>query len=94
MSDKFNCSLCGKCCMLCDRIPELKEYDRGNGVCRYLLKNENSYICMIYEKRPDICNVKTQWEQNHKEDISLEEYFKKSEEACRIIIETGSIEWK
>jgi len=39
-------------------VPHLKEFDTGNGVCRYL-KND---LCSIYEKRPLVCNVQKMYD--------------------------------
>lgn len=41
----FNCNKCGLCCKNIDKIPELKEFNLGNGVCKHLT-NEN--LCNIY----------------------------------------------
>jgi hypothetical protein len=49
----FPCVQCGNCCRSIGRI--LPEYDRGNGTCRYLEGN----LCAVYDRRPDICNLKT-----------------------------------
>ena len=51
----FDCDKCGLCCRNIHKIPQLKEYDLGNGVCRYLTSNN---LCSIYENRPDIYNSK------------------------------------
>lgn len=35
-------------------VPQLKAFDRGDGVCRHLT---DANLCAIYETRPEICNV-------------------------------------
>ena len=50
----FPCNQCGLCCKHLECIPELKEFDSGNGKCVHLMDNN---LCEIYDTRPDICNV-------------------------------------
>ena len=53
MDNRFPCTKCGLCCQHIDLVPELSEYDTGNGTCKYLKDN----LCSIYDYRPDICRV-------------------------------------
>lgn len=50
----FDCIKCGGCCRLLTRMPELSDYDRGDGTCRYLTDDN---LCAIYETRPVVCRV-------------------------------------
>ena len=50
----FECDRCGICCQHIDSIPQLKQFDSGNGRCVHLLENN---LCEIYLDRPEICNV-------------------------------------
>ena len=50
--EDFLCDKCGECCKHCNTIPEMKDYDVGNGYCKYLTSNN---LCSIYDKRPNIC---------------------------------------
>lgn len=51
--DIFPCAKCGECCRHIDLIPQLVQFDRGDGSCIYLRGN----LCAIYESRPEICRV-------------------------------------
>ena len=63
-------------------IPELREYDAGEGVCKYLMKNN---LCGIYSSRPDICNVDRMFEIKYKDIMTREEYDLINEEGCRLL---------
>lgn len=41
----FACDRCGICCQHIDLIPQLKEFDSGNGRCVHLSENN---LCEIY----------------------------------------------
>lgn len=81
----FSCTKCGLCCKNIDLIPELKEYDSGNGVCKYLTK-EN--LCSIYNLRPDVCNVEKMYEIKYKYQFTREEYDCLNTEGC-ILLQKG-----
>ena len=83
MTGKFNCDGCGACCRL---VPDqallyygLPRSERGG--CGHL-REDNS--CAIYESRPDICDVRKVWEQNHRANVSWEDYCLLNEEICGI----------
>jgi Fe-S-cluster containining protein len=57
----------------------MKEYDRGDGVCRYLTTDN---LCAIYENRPLICNVGLLYEKFYSNVMSREEYDLLNSEAC------------
>jgi Fe-S-cluster containining protein len=60
-------------------VPELAGFDRGDGRCRYLdEKNE----CVIYAARPDICDVRKQWEMHWKGEYSWEGFCAMNKTAC------------
>ena len=48
---KFECNQCGECCKQLKKFPQMADYDRGDGVCKYLFDNK----CSIYNQRPNIC---------------------------------------
>lgn len=75
----FPCSRCGICCRHIDRVPQLAEFDTGNGRCRYLQDNN---LCAIYEDRPDICRVDRMYDICFHEYMSREEYIRRNLEAC------------
>ncbi len=76
--DQFPCDMCGMCCRHIDRSGILKEYDTGNGVCKYLKDNK----CSIYVNRPDVCNVDLMYERYFKQHMSKEEYYNINIEIC------------
>lgn len=78
----FPCERCGKCCRHLERIPQLKEFDLGNGTCVHLQKNN---LCAIYEKRPDICNVEKMYKLLYSDCMSEEEYIKHNIEGCKVV---------
>jgi hypothetical protein len=61
------------------KVPELSEYDRGNGVCRYLAENNR---CMIYSKRPVICNVEKMYDLYFKNILLQNDYIIGNLNAC------------
>lgn len=78
----FRCIKCGLCCRNIDKIPELKEYDQGNGVCIHLTGDN---LCDIYDSRPEICNVDITYEKKYKNLISRDEYDRLNEEGCKLL---------
>jgi len=71
-----------KCQDVPEYVKEVSEFPhniRSDGSCEHL---QSDNTCAIYEDRPDICKV----ELTHKKYYSnepIEEYYKKSEEACK-----------
>lgn len=61
----FPCTSCGACCKYLHLAEELQEFDRGDGVCLHL--DEKTNRCGIYENRPDICNIQTQYRLHYQE---------------------------
>lgn len=78
----FICNKCGLCCRNIDKIPELEEFHKGDGVCIHL---SDDNLCDIYSIRPDICNVEKMFELNYKAMMSKEEYEKMNMEGCRVL---------
>ena len=76
----FICTRCGLCCKNIDKIPELKKYDNGNGVCIHLSEDN---LCDIYYSRPDICNVDKMYEKKYKKLMSRAEYDRINGEGCK-----------
>lgn len=81
--NKFLCASCGKCCRCIINIPELEEFDKGNGVCIHLDAETN--LCKIYEIRPEICRVDVMYENYFKEKYSKEEFYQLNIEACKAL---------
>ncbi len=76
----FECDKCGICCQHIDLIPQLKDYDSGNGRCIHLL---SSNLCEIYSNRPEVCNIEKMYELFYRDIISKDEYIQKNKLGCR-----------
>ena len=76
----FPCTSCGLCCKHISHIKELKEYDLGNGVCKYLNLDTNE--CLMYDKRPDICKVDEMFNKKYHKCYTKEEFYKLNADAC------------
>ncbi len=57
-----------------------KEFDRGDGICKYLDLNTN--LCEIYSERPVICNVDKAYDMYFASVLSKEEYYKMNYDIC------------
>ena len=75
----FFCDRCGLCCRNISHILQLKEFDNGDGICRYLLPNN---LCAIYNNRPEVCRVDVMYERYYKLKISKTEFYKINAEIC------------
>jgi len=78
---RYNCKQCGMCCRYLHLIDEMKAYDRGDGVCRYL---DDYNKCKIYNNRPSLCNGKYVYEKFYPH-MSVEEYHNLLDEYCKVI---------
>ncbi len=76
----FPCTSCGLCCQNISNVEELKLYNLGNGICKYLDKINNS--CKIYDSRPDICRVDKMFELIYHKEFSLEEFYIANANVC------------
>lgn len=76
--EKFFCNHCGECCRHIDKVPELKKYDLGNGICKFL----KGSLCSIYDQRPDICNVDKMYDKLFSKCMSREEYYLLNHQGC------------
>lgn len=77
----FECTKCGICCRNIDKIPELSDFHKGDGVCIHLENN----LCNIYSNRPDVCNVGKMYELYYKKYMSIVEYERLNMEGCEIL---------
>jgi Fe-S-cluster containining protein len=64
-------------------VPQLAEYDGGNGVCRYLRRN----LCSVYDSRPLVCNAAAMYDKFFKDTMTEAEFIAANMEACRKIKE-------
>jgi len=81
---KFPCTQCGQCCKNIQGIDLLKSYHSGDGVCYFYEKTEG---CLIYEFRPDVCNIEKGYERFFSQYLSLDEYLKNNALACNALQE-------
>jgi len=76
----FPCTSCGLCCQHISSIKELKKFDLGNGVCKYL--NTLTNQCCIYETRPEICRVDEMYDKKYNKFYSKKDFYLINAEAC------------
>lgn len=79
MLNHFPCNSCGLCCKNIGHIKELKDYDRGDGVCIHLKDN----LCDIYEDRPLICRIDEMYDKFFYKKFTKEEYYYENAKACQ-----------
>lgn len=75
----FKCDCCGLCCRSLKKVPVLRNFDRGDGVCIYLQKDN---LCSIYNHRPEICNVDLMYERYFSKIFSREVYDQLNTKQC------------
>jgi len=79
----FPCTSCGLCCQNIRNIEELKEFDLGNGTCKYF--NYNNQECTIYEHRPNICRVDKMFELVYYKKFTREEFYIGNAKVCNAL---------
>ena len=79
----FECDRCGICCRHINRCSLLKDFDIGNGVCKFLDTETN--LCKIYSERPDICSVERAYKKFFANRYTEEEFFSLNYEACAFL---------
>ena len=77
----YDCKRCGNCCRHIELVEEMKSFDRGDGVCKYLT---NDNLCQIYSQRPNICNGQYIYE-NFYSNISVAEFHEIISNLCEMI---------
>ncbi|MBO4400301.1 MAG: YkgJ family cysteine cluster protein [Selenomonadaceae bacterium] len=77
---KFHCDCCGLCCRHINRSNLLTDFDRGDGVCKFLDASTN--LCTIYSDRPDCCNVERGYQKYFADRYTEEEYLRLNYDAC------------
>lgn len=86
---EFDCDQCGLCCRNVGRVPGFKFLTNKNGECKYL--NQETNLCMIYDKRPDFCNVNKSYEKYYSKKMSLNAFYKINKEYCKELKESIKI---
>ena len=84
----FNCTSCGQCCRNISHISELKKFDNGNGVCKFLSKTNK---CDIYDNRPDVCKIDIMYQKFYVNKISEIKFIELNAEACNTLQESAGI---
>jgi Fe-S-cluster containining protein len=85
----FPCTSCGLCCQNIVTIEELKEFDLGNGVCKYF--DSINHSCKIYNNRPRICRVDSMYEAVYKNYFTKEEFYIENATVCNSLQEQYKI---
>lgn len=86
---RFNCDACGECCRHIDRIPQLRAFDDGTGVCVHLKEN----LCDIYENRPEVCCVDVMYNKYYSTQYTKDEFYKINEQVCRELKKFSNSFW-
>ena len=77
----FFCDKCGLCCRNISNVKEFQEFNRGDGVCKYL--DENTNLCKIYENRPLICRVDEMYNKYFYQFYTKEQYYELNYNVCK-----------
>ena len=77
--DCANCN--GACCKHIAGEPTMTDYDRGDGVCIHLNKDNS---CDIYDSRPNICRSEKVYEQ-FKHQMTKDQYYNATINACKLL---------
>lgn len=86
---EFACTKCGLCCQNIAHIKELRDFDRGDGVCKHL--NLKTKECEIYAARPEICRVELMFEKYFYEKYSKKEFYALNAKACNLMQENAGL---
>lgn len=79
----FACTKCGACCKSIAKIAELKEFDKGDGVCSWLNLDTNE--CQIYAQRPVVCRVDEMFERYFSSIYSKRKFYALNAKACNLL---------
>ena len=66
-----------------EEIGELKDYDLGNGVCRYF--NPKTNECKIYNDRPNICKIDTMFDLQYHSNFTKKEFYIENAKVCNYL---------
>jgi Fe-S-cluster containining protein len=88
-SEVFHCTQCGECCRHVDNSELTSHLDRGDGLCRYLDRDERT--CTIYGDRPLVCRVDECFDQVFRHSMSRAEYYRRNAAACNEMQEEAGL---
>lgn len=83
MIEMFKCDCCGLCCMNLKMSDIYNDLNRGDGICRYF--DVETKLCLIYENRPEKCNIDKIYEKYFYNELTREEYYELNYKACRLL---------
>lgn len=87
----FICDCCGLCCMNLRMSSFYGDLDRGDGVCKYL--DFDTGLCLVYENRPEKCNVDKMYELYYRGLMEKEQYYQLNYSVCRTLKEMGKVDY-
>ncbi len=79
----YKCYKCGQCCRNLNGSNLYSDLHNGDGICRYL--DENTNFCLIYEKRPVLCNIDKSYEIYFYKRMSKDEFYQINQKGCEVL---------
>lgn len=76
----FPCTSCGLCCQNISNVLELKDFNLGNGICKYFDSINNS--CIVYDTRPDICRIDKMFNTKYNKYFTKEDFYIENAKVC------------
>jgi len=67
------------------RSPITAWLDRGDGTCRHL--DDKTALCLVYEERPNICRIATQYRINYQKYFSWKNFCELNQKCCTALQE-------
>lgn len=86
----FPCTGCGLCCQRISGVEALRDYDLGNGTCKYFSQAENN--CTIYDSRPLECRVDEMYDKVYSSQYSRIEFYKMNAQICNAMQEEAKVD--
>lgn len=86
----FPCTGCGLCCQNISNIEELKEFDLGNGLCKYFDSSTNG--CQMYDNRPNICRVDRMFDIKYHQYFTRENFYIENAKVCNDLQEKYNLD--
>ncbi len=83
MAEKFKCDMCGLCCQNVGSSDIYKYLDRGDGICLYY--DCPTHKCVIYDKRPLICNVDAYYDKTLQHRMTRYLYYELNYKVCNYL---------
>lgn len=76
----FPCDKCGLCCQRVNQSVMTEYLDKGDGSCRYY--DEINHLCLIYENRPDVCNIQKMYQYHFTNIITWHDFIELNHKVC------------